>query len=310
MPVLRALNLLSDGDLPGAADVLAGFSVDDVQASHDLEPLALLAGVVAAAGSDAQQQRVYDRLEPFHSLHAIVGGCASYWGTVDHHLGRLAAGLGRHEQARDHFSSAAAAYERLGAPAWAVLCRDELRGLPAPDGGRERSVFHFDGGSWEVVFGGREVHLPDAKGLRDLAVLLSSPGRMVHVRELVGVDDPGGADPMLDERARAAYRARLSDLEAEIDEARSWQDPVRAERAEAERDALVHELAAAAGLAGRTRRLGDVTEKARKTVSARIRDALRRVDHVHPELAEHLRASVTTGTECSYAPDRPVRWTL
>ena len=165
-------------------------------------------------------------------------------------------------------------------------------------------MFRFDGGSWELGYQGKHVHLPDAKGLRDIAMLLSSPGRPLHVLRLLGVDEPGGADPVLDERARKAYKERLDDLDAEIEEAQSWQDPVRAERAALEREALIAELTAAAGLAGRRRLLGDRTERARKTVSARIRDALRRIDIAHPELAEHLRSTITTGTECMYVQER------
>ena len=45
-------------------------------------------------------------------------------------------------------------------------------------------------------------------------------------------------------------------------------------------------------------------------MTARIRDTLRRLDEQHPEFAEHLRASVTTGRVCVYRPDPPVRWEL
>ena len=99
-------------------------------------------------------------------------------------------------------------------------------------------------------------------------------------------------------------------LEAEIDEAGRWHDPARAERAALERDALVAELAAATGLGGRPRRLGDQSERARKTVTARIRDVLDRVERAHPALGAHLRASVTTGTWCSYSPPTPTAWEL
>jgi len=40
-----------------------------------------------------------------------------------------------------------------------------------------------------------------------------------------------------------------------------------------EPDAPLHHLAAATGLGGRSRRLGDHSERARKAVSARVRDA-------------------------------------
>jgi hypothetical protein len=119
-----------------------------------------------------------------------------------------------------------------------------------------------------------------------------------------------GADEVLDERARQEVRARLLDLEAEIDEAGRWHDPERAARATLERDTLVAELAAATGLGGRSRRLGDQSERARKTVTARIRDVIDRVERVHPALGAHLRASVTTGTFCSYSPPGPAAWEL
>jgi hypothetical protein len=87
-------------------------------------------------------------------------------------------------------------------------------------------------------------------------------------------------------------------------------DLVRAERAAAERDALVDELAAVTGLGGRARRAGSDTERMRKAVGNRIRQALARVEAVHPELGRHLRLSVRTGTFCRYEPDAEVRWEL
>ncbi|MEV1145785.1 hypothetical protein, partial [Micromonospora sp. NPDC049799] len=66
----------------------------------------------------------------------------------------------------------------------------------------------------------------------------------------------------------------------------------------------------AAGLAGRTRRLGDESERARKAVTGRIRDTLRRIDDRHPALAAHLRDSVSTGSSCRYQPATPVPWRL
>lgn len=64
---------------------------------------------------------------------------------------------------------------------------------------------------------------------------------------------------------------------------------------------------------GRTRRLGDEAERARKTVTARIRDTLRKLDTLHPELAAHLRATISTGATCTYHPTRtptPITWHL
>jgi hypothetical protein len=35
-----------------------------------------------------------------------------------------------------------------------------------------------------------------------------------------------------------------------------------------------------------------------------------RVERLHPALGAHLRASVTTGTYCSYSPPAPTAWEL
>jgi len=43
-------------------------------------------------------------------------------------------------------------------------------------------------------------------------------------------------------------------------------------------------------------------------VTARIREAMRRIDRVHPALARHLRDSIHTGTRCAYLTDSPQTW--
>ena len=107
---------------------------------------------------------------------------------------------------------------------------------------------------------------------------------------------------MLDDEARARYRARLAELDDELDRAGRRGDAERGAALEREREALLDELRRAVGLGGRTRRLGDEAERARKAVTARIRDTLRKLDERHPELAAHLRETVSTGSTCRYSP--------
>ncbi|MFD8494584.1 ATP-binding protein [Amycolatopsis sp. NPDC059657] len=171
---------------------------------------------------------------------------------------------------------------------------------------------------WTLGFEGVTARLPDAKGLRDLHFLLGSPGSDVPAVRLLNPEGGEvvvaarrlGGDAMLDDEAKAQYKRRLDQLDAEIDSAAARGDDARASTLDAERDALLHELRAAAGLGGRTRRLGDEAERARKTVTARIRDTLRKIGEVHPPLAAHLRESVTTGSTCRYAPDTRIPWRL
>ncbi|MBA0052249.1 ATPase [Streptomyces sp. AJS327] len=181
--------------------------------------------------------------------------------------------------------------------------------------------FRREGAVWALRFAGRLAHLPDAKGLRDLRTLLAHPGSEIPAATLLAAGGgPGeaeaveahrlGGDALLDERAKAAYRERLQRLDEEIDRAVERGADTRAAELDEERAALLAQLREAAGLAGRTRRLGDQAERARKTVTARIRDTLRKLAGSHPELAAHLRESVTTGTSCRYQPERRVSWRL
>jgi hypothetical protein len=122
--------------------------------------------------------------------------------------------------------------------------------------------------------------------------------------------DSGAAEPVIDEAARTAYQQRMADIEQELDDAQTRRDADAAARARVEREALVEQLTAAYGLAGRPRRSPDHVERARKTVSRRIRTALRRIDGVHPALGRHLHASLRTGVYCSYQPERDLHWTI
>jgi tetratricopeptide (TPR) repeat protein len=229
------------------------------------------------------------------------------------------------ERAGPLLDSAMETYRRLGMDRW--LEQAEALREPYLSG----NEFHRDGDVWAVGFAGRSVRLKDSKGLRDIALLLLRPGTEVHCSELIaagegvgfgpipsarevaehGLSTVGtGGDPVLDDRARAAYRARLADLQEDLDEAERGNDPARAARARAELDFLAGELASAYGLGGRARKVGDPTERARKAVAERIRASITRVKGVHPELGRHFENSIRTGIFCSYRPEIHVDWKL
>ena len=96
-----------------------------------------------------------------------------------------------------------------------------------------------------------------------------------------------------------AYRHRLGDLDAEIDDAERDHDLERRAHAEAERQAVLDELGRVTGTAGRPRAFANhPAERARKAVAGRVKDAIRKLEPVLPELAAHLRRNVVTGTYC------------
>ena len=80
--------------------------------------------------------------------------------------------------------------------------------------------------------------------------------------------------------------------------------PNAAPGAEAERQALLDELGRVTGAHRQPRQFANhPAERARKAVTARIRDAIRKLEPVLPELAAHLERTIVTGTYCRYRPD-------
>lgn len=204
--------------------------------------------------------------------------------------------------------------------------------LPATAAAAERAgirvtenVIAREGDYWAIGFGGRIVRAKDSKGLQDLALLLSNPGSPIGCMELAsaaaarndvrmvpprdsgfGID--GSAGPILDAQARDEYRQRLIELEDELAQAERDNNPVQADQLRDEREALVEQLRAAMGFGGRPREDLDPAERARKAVTARIRDAMARLEALHSELGNHLRHSIRTGTFCVYDPPAPTTW--
>ncbi|WBB57796.1 AAA family ATPase [Streptomyces sp. WMMC500] len=355
---LRALAELRRGDTEPALRLIAEGPPTHEQQNRGFFPLWLrLEAETAAATRDPElSAAVRDALTPHRGqwLVAVYGWDMS--GPVDYWLALVDAAEGRWTRAAEGFREARRSADLLQARPWSVLARHGLarvlreQGDPAaeklaretaeeaarlgmrldteenprpaptppapPPTGAE---FRYDGRVWTLTYAGRTVHLPDAKGLRDLHTLLGAPGTDVPAvrllnpeggEEVVAAHRMGG-DPLLDAEAKSRYRSRLELLDEEIDHATATGDDTRAAAYDRERAALLEELRAAAGLAGRTRRLGDEAERARKAVGARIRDALRKIANGHPDLAAHLRQSLSTGTTCTYhPPDPPPAWRL
>jgi hypothetical protein len=175
----------------------------------------------------------------------------------------------------------------------------------------DENSFVREGEVWSIAFAGQRCHLKHARGLSDLALLLAHPDQEIAAARLMAGPDaiaPAGADPILDERARAELHDRLSTLDEAIARAEAIGDGAAATRASDERSALVRELRAATGLGGRRRALADPAERARKAVSGRIRESIEKLRAAHPELARHLEQSITTGHACAYRPPHALVW--
>jgi len=197
-------------------------------------------------------------------------------------------------------------------------------------------VFQKAGQFWTISYEGHTFRLKDSKGLQYLHFLLAHPGEEFHAQRLLAevegnfsgsgdggtmnerqflddglnVSSLGDAGPLLDDQAGKAYKQRLEDLAAELEEAREFNDYERAERVEEEIEALTKELSAAYGLDGRARKLADPGEKARKTISKAIGRALEHIKENDESLRHHLQNTLSLGLFPAYKPHPPVNWII
>ena len=280
--------------------------------------VATLTEVAVTTGTTALAETALGLLAPYAGRGVVNGGGAAFAGVVSDYLYQASELLGTGD-ARQWAARAAGEYERLGASWW-------LRRLPpavARPGVAEPGVVHLrpgGGGIWWVGREGAVTAIRAVKGLHYLRIMLQRPGADIAAVDLSdtvaghpGAGAAGGdMGEVLDKQALSAYRRRLAEIDADLDEARSWADTGQAAKLAAERDALLVQLRAATGLGGRSRVPGSAHERARIAVRKAIVNAIDRVAAVDPSLGRLLSDTVTTGAICRYDPDpdRPVQWVL
>ena len=343
LSAVEALAVLGECERAGAlqpivAEGIATGAVLDLWGGRLLERVAGLAAAAGARWDEAEQhyERALRQAEeiPHRVEQAEVRRCYATMlleraRPADQDRGRLLA------------REAIQGYVSLGMTGRVALTQQLLssggvRVTVMPDRGavrpHRRPRLRKEGDVWAIDYGNQEIRVRDVKGLHYLARLLREPGREFHALDLgleggspavgtgsrpreVAWDEGltggfGNAGTLLDPKAKAAYRRRLEELEEELDEALSFNDPARAARAEDELEALKAELARAVGLGGRDRTAASSAERARLNVTRAIRSGVQRIAAANPELGEHLRLTVRTGTFCSYQPDpaAPVVW--
>jgi hypothetical protein len=220
-----------------------------------------------------------------------------------------------------------------------VVSRADLAGrMPyaRTSGGARKSpatsaVFRRDGDFWSVGYGHAAFRVRDGRGMRYIAALVYSPGREVHVIDLVasvnGAHDPppptdirawagngvsvrreAHSGPCLDPQARSEYRQRIAALHPELEEARRMNDRGRVEALQSEIDFLSEQLVGDRGPGRKARLAFSSVERARINVRNSISAALKRIRMHDEALWRHLSNALRTGTFCSYRPEKPVRW--
>jgi hypothetical protein len=179
-------------------------------------------------------------------------------------------------------------------------------------------------GLWAIRFAGRETFLDgDLKGAAFIHHLLLHQGRRIHVVRLMAdvagaarsritpaaeglMTDRAAADDATDERAIRECQDRYDALVAERNDA----DPDRQAEIEAEIAQIAAYLSSALGLGGKSRKMGDEVDKARRRIARVINTAYGKIEASDAELALHFRNSIKTHTEMVYEPDQEVNWVL
>lgn len=287
------------GRLVGGNGVMLDVSVD-----HHLGALALLEDDLEAATTHASAAVTFARRL---RAPAVEARALALLAEVNDRLGDTVA-------ARSAFDAASVLAEPIGmrlvAPGGGAPPGPGLAHLTVdarPDSDRQVRL-RLDNGRWfiECPFG--TGHVADSTGMGQLLRLVTAPGSEIAAVDLattgrgtVVVNSDLG--PALDARAKREYRQRISELQADIEEAEDHHDVDRATKHRLELDALLGELRAAVGIGGRDRPQGSGNERARINAARTIRRAIAAVAAALPDLGAHLDVSVRTGHHCAYAPE-------
>lgn len=339
--------LAETGRTDEARETLAGFDEGALATLHDRNWPASWFQLARAASIVGDRDTAARLLEPRHRpsercVQVSLGTVCL--GATDLAAAWLLHAVGDLDGADERYRTAAALNARIGARSWLAQTRyDHARLLLArgDDGDREAAAelaalaraaaseiglapvlanelvpteaaavasFRRDGAVWTILFAGRSVQLPDARGMRDLGTLLSRPGESVSVLELDSGTVGARGAPALDDRTRAQIRGRLREFDAAEADAEAAGDGERAAVVREQRQTLAEAVARDYGLGGRPRLVGDPVERARKTVSTRIRRTIAAIAKAHPDLGRHLDRSIDTGSWCAYRPAERVDW--
>jgi hypothetical protein len=268
-------------------------------------PVRRLVGLLDAALGDAAGAEEHLRA----ALHRVKRqGLCPWIARLSCELGEVLDSVGRREEARALLDEAASIAQALG-----MQNLIERLGSAATPPGRPEPLSRAagvevarDGDFWRITRGDTVVRVRDSRGMQLLARLVEQPGEELHV--LVLASDEGralvetSAGDRIDEKALHAYRARLCEIDRELEDVRAMGDRGRAERLDREREALEAEISGGVGLGGKARRAGSITERARINVQKRLKDALLRISEVDSGLGAELHRAVRTGTYCSFRP--------
>lgn len=203
----------------------------------------------------------------------------------------------------------------------------------------KENIFRHDGDFWTISYEGEAKPVKDTKGIHYIAYLLQNKTSLVGATELVRAFEGPFTDVGTKEFAKMSeeqlneyhlrktsylndtkmssvskdkdeYKRMLYDINNEIVKAEKEGDSLLLKELQGQKEDLLNEVKANFGKKGRFRKSNQSEEKARKAVTACIRNAIKRIQKEHPSLGDHLSQSIKTGTDCVYNPGQHTPWTV
>jgi len=186
-------------------------------------------------------------------------------------------------------------------------------------------------GQWDLAFEGQRATLPDLRGLSIIQMLLRNPGVPISAEKLIGKEiisaiDPamisdtrGGEDEYIegsphrvseeavDDRAMREYDAEVVRLQRRAEDADVVGDKAEYARCLEEIKTIQAYRRAQHGLRG-PRRIDVEGDRSRQSARKNYVTAEGRIRELLPELAEHLRRSISTGSTLVYDPASDTVW--
>lgn len=204
--------------------------------------------------------------------------------------------------------------ETMLRPFWEYLGRELSEGLKPQRSSKQPSKGQFfmtkESDFWRIDFNGEKVHLPDFKGIQDLARLLVQPHQPMHCTDLMGPAVVAPGEVLFDDKARVEYQKHILELQEEMEAAEMDMNTERLAALREEYDQLLDHISQAIRKGGSTRTSGGTVEKCRTAVTWRIRSAIKKLEKGHPTLGKHLKVSIRTGMFCEYAPEQEIKWLI
>jgi hypothetical protein len=174
-----------------------------------------------------------------------------------------------------------------------------------------QGILQCSSNGWAILCSLGNAFVPLRKGMEHLAMLLQHPGKSISIEELVGVT-VGSPHAVLDSQTQTELRAKVRDLQSDLDDALERSNAGAAVGLRAELDRIADEVERSTALFGRSRVFVDDAERARTAVQKSIRRVFDEVEQQAPALGVELRKSIRTGSRCSFVPSDafPALWVL